>query len=53
VARISSRDKRRFYRMALGSLRECQAMFDQEDITDPILLDLLDFLGGGLYKLSK
>ncbi len=32
--RIGARDKRRFYRIALGSVRECQTIFMQEEITD-------------------
>ena len=51
--RIMPRDKRRFYRIALGSLRECTTIFDQEDVKDAILIDLADFLGGGLYKLVR
>lgn len=49
--RILPRDKKRFYRIALGSVRECTTVFLQEDVKDPVLLDLADFLGGGLYKL--
>jgi four helix bundle protein len=51
--RISLRDKKRFYRIALGSVRECQTIFAQEEIKDSALLDLADFLGGGLYKLVR
>jgi four helix bundle protein len=51
--RITSRDKKKFYRIALGSVRECQTIFAQEEVTDTILLDLADFLGGGLYKLVR
>jgi four helix bundle protein len=51
--RISPKDKKRFYRIALGSVRECGAIFAQEEITDATLLDMLDFLGGGLFKLVR
>ena len=51
--RIGERDKKRFYRIALGSVRECATIFAQEQIADPSLLDLLDLLGGGLYKLVR
>ena len=51
--RILPRDKRRFYRISLGSLRECTTIFDQEGVKDAILIDLADFLGGGLYKLVR
>ena len=51
--RIGERDKKRFYRIALGSVRECATIFAQEQVADPCLLDLVDFLGGGLYKLVR
>ena len=51
--RVSYRDKRRFYRISLGSLRECTTVFDQEDVQDPRLRDIADFLGGALYKLTR
>ena len=49
--RISKKDKKRFYRIALGSLRECSAVLDLANIQDPNLLTTADYLGGGLYKL--
>ena len=51
--RVSTKDKKRFYRIALGSVRECQTLFEQEEIRDATLLDIVDFLGGGLYKLVR
>ena len=51
--RIGVREKRRFYRIALGSLRECQTIFAQESISDKTLLQMADHLGGGLYKLAR
>ena len=51
--RVSTKDKKRFYRIALGSVRECQTIFAQEEIRDATLLDIVDFLGGGLYKLVR
>ena len=51
--RIGSREKRRFYRIALGSLRECQSVFAQERIDDEALLDMADHIGGGLFKLVR
>ncbi len=51
--RILPRDKRRFYRIALGSVRECTTVFEQECVGDVTLLDLADFLGGGLFKLVR
>ena len=51
--RLAAKDKKRFYRISLGSLRECQMIFAQEQVDDVVLLDLADFLGGGLYKLAR
>ena len=48
----SSKDKRRFYSIALGSLRECQAILRIEGIEDLKLLDLADHLGASIYKLT-
>jgi len=51
--RLAPKDKKRFYRISLGSLRECQIIFEQEEVSDAVLADLADFLGGGLYKLAR
>ena len=51
--RILPRDKKRFYRIALGSVRECATVFEQECVRDAVLVDLADFLGGGLWKLVR
>ena len=48
----SPKDKRRFYSIALGSLRECQAILRIEGIEDLKLLDLADHLGASIYKLT-
>ncbi|MCB9083614.1 MAG: four helix bundle protein [Bdellovibrionaceae bacterium] len=48
----SAKDKRRFYSISLGSLRECQAILRIEDIDDFDLLDLADHLGASIYKLT-
>ena len=48
----SPKDKRRFYSIALGSLRECQAIMRIEGIEDLKLLDLADHLGASIYKLT-
>ena len=50
--RVSFKDKRRFYRTAMGSLRECQAILDISDISDKVIIELSDYLGACLYKLS-
>jgi four helix bundle protein len=51
--RIGIKEKKRFYRIALGSVRECGAIFAQEEIKEAALLDMMDFLGGGLFKLVR
>ena len=51
--RFLSRDKRRFYRIAYGSVKECLSVFDQEEVRDADLLDMADHLGAGLYKLIR
>jgi four helix bundle protein len=51
--KTSPADQRRFYSMAFGSLRECQAIFELEKINDPQLIDQANRLGGMLYKLTR
>ncbi len=51
--RISRKDQRRFYLIALGSLRECQAIFTLEGLTGSKAYELSDALGAHLYKLIK
>lgn len=51
--RIAKLDKRRFYRIALGSTRECRTLLLLAEHNDSELMDMLDFLAGGLYKLSR
>jgi four helix bundle protein len=47
----SKKDRRRFYRIAFGSVRECQAIFELAQIRT--LLPLLDNLAGHVFKLCK
>lgn len=49
----TAHDQARFYSIALGSLRECQAIFDMETIRDPKLASTIDQLGAILYRLSN
>ena len=51
--RQSFQDKNRFYRMALGSLRESQAVLTLGDVRQPKILDLADHLGASLFKLTR
>ena len=45
-------EQARFYAIALGSLRECQAIFALEKIEDRKISDLSNQLGAILFKLS-
>ena len=51
--RSSFSDKTRFYQMALGSLRESQAVLALADVTEPGICDMADHLGACLYKLTR
>jgi four helix bundle protein len=46
-------DRKRFYSIALGSLRESDAILQLEKIEDPILADLGDQLGAMLFTLTR
>jgi len=52
-AKNSVKDKRRFFQMAYGSLRECQTIFKLAKLNDPKLEKTADHLGASLYKLLK
>ena len=45
-------DQRKFYSIALGSLRECEAVVELEEIQNAALNDLINHLGAMLFKLS-
>ncbi len=49
----SPADQRRFYAIALGSLRECQAILEIEKIEDETIKALTNKLGAILFTLSK
>jgi four helix bundle protein len=46
-------EQRRFYGIALGSLRECQAILELERIADPELRVQINNLGAILFTLTK
>ena len=50
-AKPTNKDRRRYYRTSLGSLREVQAILDI--INNQKLIGEADILGGYLYKLCK
>ena len=49
----TSKDRARFYSIALGSLRECQGILDLSEKPAASLVDMADHLGGALYKLIR
>jgi four helix bundle protein len=51
--RSGKRDQRRFYSIAFGSLRECQAIMDLELSGNSEVADLADVLAAHLYCLIK
>jgi len=53
AGRFGQKDQKRFFTIAMGSLRECQAVLDIEDIRDSSLRDLADNLAAHLYKLIR
>jgi four helix bundle protein len=50
-AKLSVKDKKRFYQISLGSLRECQTILRLENLSNPKLLDRADHIGACLYRL--
>ena len=50
-AKSSEKERRRFYEIALASLRECQTALELNSTRVPALLDLADHLGASLYRL--
>lgn len=50
-AKPTEKDRKKFYRIALGSCREVQAVIELENITP--LNALADQLGGHIYRLSS
>lgn len=50
-AKRTPEDQRRFYFMALGSLRETQAILALEQISEPNIQNLADQLGACLFRL--
>jgi four helix bundle protein len=49
--RFSAKDQKRFFHIAFGSLRECQAVFDLNKIGNPALIECADKLAAHLFKL--
>jgi four helix bundle protein len=49
----TTKDQRRFYSIAMGSLRECQALLILEQLNEGAEWELLDSLGAHLHKLIQ
>jgi len=50
--RMSAKDKRRFYRIAFGSIRELQAIFEIASLPEDLAFKL-DILAASTYKLIQ
>jgi hypothetical protein len=53
AGRRTDKERIRFFTISMGSLRECQAILELENIQDPRLTDLSDQLGRVLFKLCR
>lgn len=52
-AKPTEADRRKFYFIALGSLRECQTILKLHGQVHPTVLKKADFLGACVYKLCQ
>ncbi|HWU42688.1 MAG TPA: four helix bundle protein [Bdellovibrio sp.] len=52
-AKSSVKEKKRFYQIAYGSLKECQAIFQISRVRHKDILDCANHLGACLYKLQN
>jgi len=52
-ARKSQKERRRFYEVAFGSIRECQSALEMALEKDPVILKTLDKLAATTYQLCK
>ena len=52
-AKPTKADRRKFYFVALGSMRECQTLLRLCGQADQKILQKADFLGACLYRLCK
>ncbi len=46
-------DQRRFFQIAMGSVRECQAILSLAELTDSTSWRILDSVAAQLYKLLR
>lgn len=52
-AKPTKRDQMKFFFIAFGSLRECQAILSLSGVASIDLLDQADHLGACLFKLTR
>lgn len=52
-AKISEKEKLRFYEIAHGSFRESVTILDLEEISNAEVRNMADHLGASLYKLTR
>ena len=53
AGRNTTQDQIRFFSIAFGSLRECQAILDLSDNVNSNILELADKLAAHIYRLIK
>ena len=53
AGRTTKADQARFFSIAMGSLRECQAILDLAVITDITVVECADKLAAHLYRLIQ
>ena len=53
AGRFSAKDQKRFFHIAFGSLRECQAVLDLGGRSKPELKEIADKLAAHLFKLIR
>src|SRR5688572_18962003 len=54
TGKFTKKDRRRFFQMALGSIRECQAIKDlNPEAFEPESKQILDHLGASVFLLIK
>ena len=53
AGRFGTKDQKRFYHIAMGSLRECQAIIDLVGKSEDKVGICANKLGGSLYKLIR
>lgn len=52
-AKYSVKEKKRYYQMAYGSLKECQTIFKMMKLVDSPVIATADHLGASLFKLIE